>query len=313
LRCSSGCRLADDDREVTPIEVGRLARVEHLLIVGQVERARQMAIDQIAADPNDAFSYLSLSRVLLRAGEQDAAIEAAAQAIRLDPELSSVWSIHAAALFAAGRFAECETSLLEAIRIDPDDGSRFQMYARVLSLCGKPKDALHWAERALELDPDDESAHHLFASLLHEVHPLKWKVSEEAARRAVALNPEDADSYAILGAILVTRRAFDESEQYLRTALSLEPHNRLALEALALIVMGRNWFYRPFLSYQLLMMRLGMGAQLLVVGSVWAIVSVINAAHPSLALTVTYLSFCAYTWFAAPITRAILRRKYSWL
>jgi tetratricopeptide (TPR) repeat protein len=310
--------VADDDLEVTPIEIGRLARVEHLLAVGQIERARQMAIEQISADPEDARSYVSLARVLLYAEQHDAAVEAAAQAIRLEPEWSGVWSVHAAALFAAGRFAACETSLLEAIRLDPDDGGLFQMYARVLRLCGRSKEALHLAEHALEIDPADESAHHLFASLLNEVHPSKWKVSEDAARRGVALNPEDADSYAVLGAILVTRRAFPEAEEHFRTALMLEPHNRLALEGLALIVMGRNWFYRPFLSYQLLMMRLGMGAQLLVVGSVWAVVSVLVAALPrdgvaATILTVAYLSFCAYTWFASPITRAILRRKYPWL
>jgi tetratricopeptide (TPR) repeat protein len=138
-------------------------------------------------------------------------------------------------------------------------------------------------------------------------------VSEDAARRAVALNPEDADSYAVLGAILATHREFREAEEHFRTALTIEPHNRLALEGLALILMAQRWWYRPFLSYQLLMMRLGMGAQLLVVGSVWALFSLINATYPSTALTIGYLSFCAYTWFAAPITRAILRRKYSWL
>jgi tetratricopeptide (TPR) repeat protein len=308
----------DDDREVTPIEIGRLARVEHLLAVGQVVRARQLALDQISADPEDARSYIALARVHLQSGEHEAAVAAAEQAIRLAPEWPAVWRVHAAALFASGRFAATEKSVLEAIRLDPDDGSLFQMYARVLSLCGRSKEALQWAERALELDPDDETAHHLFAALLCEVHPSKWKVSEELARRAVSLNPEDADSFAVLGAILVTRRQFEEAEQHFRTALSLEPNNRLALEGLAQIVMGKNLLYKPFLSYQLTMMRLGVGAQLLVVASLWAIVSMTHAvlADNDLASTIVtfvYFAFCAYTWFALPVTRAILRRKYPWL
>jgi tetratricopeptide (TPR) repeat protein len=308
----------DDDREVTPIEIGRLAQVELLLSVGQIARARQLALDQIAADPEDARSYVSLARVHLQSGDHAAAIGSAEQAIRLAPEWPAVWRIHAAALFSSGRFAAAEKSLLEAIRLDPDDGSLFQMYARVLSLCGRPKDALHWAERALELDPDDETAHHLFAALLHQVHPSKWKVSEELARRAVSLNPQDADSFAVLGAILVTRRQFDEAEEHFRSALALEPTNRLALEGLAQIMMGKNPLYRPFLSYQLAMMRLGVGAQLLVVASLWAIVSTAHAllddkGLASTIVTFGYLAFCAYTWFALPVTRAILRRKYPWL
>ncbi|HKR64064.1 MAG TPA: tetratricopeptide repeat protein [Thermoanaerobaculia bacterium] len=305
--------MADDDREITPIEIGRFARVEHLLLIGQIARARELAVEQISRDPNDARSYLSLARVLQQAGEAAAAVDAAAHAVGIEPESPSVWSVHASTLYSAGRFAECEASLLEAIRLDPDDGSLFQMYARVLSLCRKPKDALRWADRALELDPEDESAHHLFAALLHEVHPSKWRVSEDAARRAIALNPEDADSFAILGAILATRRQFPEAEEHFRTALALEPHNRIALEGLAMIVMAQRWWYRPFLTYQLLMMRLDTGAQLLVVGSMWALFSLINAVYPSTPIAVAYLLFCAYTWFASPITRAILRRRYSWL
>lgn len=295
-----------------------MARVEHLLAVGQVARAREMAVQQIAAEPSDPRSYVSLARVLLRSDEPEPAIAAAAQAIELAPEWPAAWSIHASALLAAGRFARCEESLLQAIQLDPEESSLFQMYARVLSLCGRPKEALEYARHALELDPDDESAHHLFAALLHRVHPSQWKISEELAERAVGLNPDDADSYAILGAILFTRRRFDEAEQHFRTALELEPDNRLAIEGLAEVVMAKNWFYKPFLSYQLTMMRLGTAAQLLVVASMWAIVSIVNTAFvetegASNILTFGYLGFCAYTWFAVPITRAILRRRYPWL
>lgn len=310
--------MSDDDREPTPIELGRFARVEHLLAVGQVVRAREIAAEAIAADPEDPRNFASMARVLMELGENDGAIDAAAGAIQLAPEWPSAWRVHALALFGAGRFAESERSILEAIRLDPEDASLFQIYARVLSLCGRPADALEFARRALELDPDDETAHHLFAALLHEVHPSRWKLSEEMAVRAVGLNPDDADAYAVLGAIVLTRRRYDEAEGHFRTALEIEPHNRLALEGLAQVLMARNWFYKPFLSYQLLMMRLGMGAQLMVVASLWAIVSVLNASvvtsgGGSTLLVAGYFAFCMYTWFATPITRAILRRRYSWL
>ena len=310
--------MSDDDRDATPIEVGRFARVEHLLSVGQVNRARELAAEAIAANPDDASNFASMARVLLELNENDGAIDAAAQAIQLEPEWPAAWRMHALSLFAAGRFADSEKSLLEAIRLDPEDGSLFQIYARMLSSCGRSREALEHARHALEIDPDDESAHHLFASLLHKVRPSQWKISEELATRAVQLNPDDADSFAILGAIVLTRRRYDEAEGHFRTALEIEPHNRLALEGLAQVLMARNWLYKPFMSYQLMMMRLGMGAQLLVVATVWAFVSIVNAAFlrdgpASTLLTGGYLAFCAYTWFAMPVTRAILRRRYPWL
>jgi tetratricopeptide (TPR) repeat protein len=308
----------DDDLEPTPVAIARFDLVEHLLEIGQVKRARELAAEAIAADPDDARNYAAMSRVLLDVGEREGAIEAAAQAIRLEPEWPSAWRVHGLASFFAGKFADAERSLLEAIRLEPDDGSVFQLYARLLAVCGRPVEALDFARRALELDPDDETAHHLFASLLHEVRPSQWKISEELATRAVSLNPGDADAFAVLGAIVFSRGRRDEAEGHFRSALEIDPNNRLAMEGLAQVVMAKNWLYRPFLSYQLLMMRLGMGAQLLVVASLWAVVSIITASvvttePASTLVTIGYLALCAYTWFATPLTRAILRRRYPWL
>jgi Flp pilus assembly protein TadD len=289
-----------------------------LLAVGQVKRARDIAADAIAANPNDARNFTSMARVLLELNEVDGAIQAAAQAIQLEPEWPSAWRVHALTLFSDGRFADAEKSLLEAIRLDPEDGSLFQMYARVLSLCGRAAEAVDFARRALELDPDDESAHHLLAALLNEVHPSQWKISEELALRAVGLNPDDADAFAVLGVIVLQQRRYAEAEEHFRTALEIEPHNHLALTGLAQVVMAKNWFYKPFLSYQLMMMRLGTAAQLTVIASLWALVSIVRASFvksegAGTLVTVGYLAICAYTWFALPITRAILRRRYPWM
>jgi hypothetical protein len=148
------------------------------------------------------------------------------------------------------------------------------------------------------------------------VHPSKWRVSEEAARRAVELNPEDADSFAILGTIVLFTRRYDEAERHFRTSLELDPMNTLALRGLAQLVMRKNVLYRPFLQYALMMQRFGAGIQLMIVGSMWALASMLRAvAQPPLTDVVTfgYLGLCAYTWFATPIMRAILRRRYAWL
>lgn len=310
--------MSDDDREVTPIEIARFARVEHLLAVGQVKRARELAVESIANEPDDPRGYLALARVHIHDNDSNAAVQAAAEAVRLAPDWDAAWTVHASALFAAGRFAEAERSAIAAIELEPEDGDLFQLYAQILSHCDRAKEALDYARRALELDPDSDSAHQLFASLLHRVRPSQWKISEELARRAMELNPDDADSFAVLGAIVLTAGRYAEAEEHFRTALEIEPHNALALEGLAQVVMAKSWAYRPFLAYGLAMQRFGVGVQMLVVASLWAIVSIVDAAFiksqpASTALTTCYLVLCAYTWFAAPVTRAILRRKYPWL
>jgi tetratricopeptide (TPR) repeat protein len=308
--------MEGDDKQFVALPPS--AMVAHLLAIGQTARARELATERIHANPDDPASYISLARVLIALRERDAAVQAATRAVELAPEWDAAWSIHASALFVRGRFADAERSMLEAIRLWPDDPDLFRQYARLLSQCGRPADALAFVQRALELDPGDDAAHRMLAALLDRVHPSQWRLSEDAARRAVALDPEDDDGFAILGALLLAQGRTTEAEQALRTALELNPMNRLAVDALAQALMARNPFYRPFLWYALRMRRLGPGVQLLVVASIWAIVSALLATVAregalSSLVTCGYLALCAYTWFADPITRAMLRRHYSWM
>ncbi len=305
----------NDDPKLS-LHVTRAAQIYQLLAVGQYERAKELAAQQISDAPDDPSSYVALVSVLMRERNHDGAIAAANRAIELAPEWAGAWRMRATALYQAGRFAESEASIIEAIRLEPDDAGAFTFYARLLHVTGKNEKALELVRIALELDPDDDDAQRLYAALLHEVHPKRWKISEEAARRAIELNPDDADGYAILGLLVMTRRQFDEAEGLFRTALELEPFNQLALRGLAEVVMGKNLFYKPFLGYALLMQRLGDGAQFMVVGSIWAFASVLSRSvkdPASTIITIAYLALCAYTWFATPIMRAILRRNYPWI
>lgn len=304
----------DDSRIL--IEISPVAAIEQLLSVGQVRRARELAAETLSVNPDDPLSYFALGRVLLVMSDAKGALVALEQALERAPEWDAAWALYSSALFRLGRFKDAERSIIEAIRLSPDRAAFFNQYARYLSWCGKKEKALELSRRAIELDPDDEDAHQIFASLLHEVSPSKWQLSEEAARRAVSLNPEDADGLAIVGAIVLTQRRYEESEDLFRRALEIDPHNALAMEGLAQLVMRKNILYRPFLAYALAMRRLGTAAQMLVVLSLWAIVSLLRAILREPAATIVllcYLGVAAYTWFAQPAMRAILRRKYHWL
>ncbi len=308
--------MSDDPRQL--VGLGVHERIDYLCTIGQLGRARELAAQQISQFPDQPENFLAMARVLIAMREKDAAVAAAQQAVTIAPEWSNAWSIHSAALFNVGRFADAEVSIREAIRLAPDRAIYFLRYARILSFCGKQEQALELAMKAVELDPDDQDAHQLVAQLLMEVSPSKWHLSEEAARRAITLDPEDDGGFAILGGIQLSQRRFDEAEESYHAALRLNPHNAMALNGLAHVVMGRNWFYRPFLWYALLMSRAGMATRLLVVAGLWAFVQLLRATffreEPGDSIvSVVYFALCAYTWFAEPLTRAILRRRYRWL
>jgi len=306
----------DDGASDLKLVISPAAQIEHLLAIGQIARAKELAAKQISDDPNDPAAYLAMSRVLLHQNDAKAAVNAAEEAVKLAPEWAFAWSTRSTALYVAGRFGAAEDSIIRAIELDPDAPELFEHYARILQHCGKETKALDLTQRALELDPDDEYAHRMFAALLQSVKPSKWRVSEEAAQRAIELDPEDSDNFAVLGMIKLNRRQYREAEELFRTALELDPMNAFALRGLAQVVMAKNILYRPFLSFAMMMNRFGGGVQLMIVGSIWAFAQVLRAvtAPPwDAVVTFTYIGLCVYTWFALPIARAILKRRYPWL
>lgn len=311
-----------DDRDQAALpRGGSFALVFHLLRVGQPARAREMAAALVAADPDDAGAHVALSAVLAALGELGPAQTAADEAVRLAPDLDVPHAQRARVLLQAGRFAAAERAVLEALALDPDDADHHHLYARLLAICERHREALRALTRALELDPDESTAHQLRATLLLKTRPRDWSVSQEAAMRAVALDPEDADAHAVLGAVHLRAGRLDQAEQRFRAALELAPHNPLALSGLTEALMGRNLLYRPFLGWSLFMQRISLGARVAVVAGLWVFASGLagalrgsaDLALLSVAVRWSYLAFCAYTWFAEPVTRFLLARHYTWM
>ena len=319
--------MDQDDQRDRPGDGGAIPveqifdRVEHLLAVGQLARAREMVAALVAGDPEDPDSHLLLARVALASGDPDAALDAADRARRLEPDDAGAHALRGSALFLSGRFAEAEQAYLDAIRLEPEEAVYHEQYARLLSACDRDPRALEATERALRLDPDDPDLHALRARLLLIVSPELWHISEESARRALALDASDADAHAVLGHVLLGAGGRREAEQAFRAALEIDPSNQLAIAGLSRVVMAEVVFYRPFLAFAGFMQRQTLGMRAAIVIGLWLIVNGVDsvvssdsAFAPAMrAIFVVYIGFCLYTWFAAPITRWILRRRYPWL
>ncbi|MEZ4364499.1 MAG: tetratricopeptide repeat protein [Kofleriaceae bacterium] len=81
--------------------------------------------------------------------------------------------------------------------------------------------------RALLLDPDSpeaSDAHAARGSLLVEID-WSFHEAEAAFRRALELEPRNANAHQWLGELLMLFRRFDEAEQHMQLALELEPLN----------------------------------------------------------------------------------------
>ncbi|MEZ5397458.1 MAG: tetratricopeptide repeat protein, partial [Bryobacterales bacterium] len=142
-----------------------------------------------------------------------------------------------------GGGAPTQTQVAEAgkrIHARMDDhayGVSFRNLARVLSWAGKDIDAGPAAERAIALLGPDAEAYELLGRARQAQGALDS--AERAYRDSIAADPERANGYARLGALLLQRRQPAPASVYLTEALRLgaeraEVHNNLALALMAL-------------------------------------------------------------------------------
>lgn len=311
----------NDERDGIIVSGGVLARIDHLLSVGQHDRAQSLAMDLIASAPDDAYNHFVLALVLARTGEPASALETLEGALARDPDHAEAHRLRGQLQHDLGRFAAAEESYLRSIAIDPGDPFTHAAYARLLSMCDRDVEALHAAEHALSLDPDASGLHTLRANLLLFVSPENWSLGEESARTALAINPRSPRALAILGTVLLRDGRKEEAEEVFESALRIEPGEPLAMAGLAELVKGKSLLYRPMLALSMAMSRLQPDMQLGVVFGLWAIYASLLTAmgsSPELKsvrdlMTILYLGACAYTWFAEPITRRLIKRHYPWL
>jgi Flp pilus assembly protein TadD len=96
------------------------------------------------------------------------------------------------------------------------------------------------AERAVALDPDLSEAHGALASVL--ARDYRWQAAEDAFRRALELNWNNALAHVELGiSVLVPERRFDEALAHVRRGVDLDPLSPYNITELAraLLLSGR--------------------------------------------------------------------------
>lgn len=295
-------------------------RVAQLLGVGQVDLARRLVAEAIAADPEDPGAHAALGLVLVAAKEPAAALDAVREALRRDPVSTFAHFVGAKASQALGRWAEAERSLRTVLEIDPSADYAAAEYAFLLSRLDRDREALAWIEHALSLDPDDAHYHAARAHLLLIVPSSSWSMSEESARAALRIDPRNNDAEAVLGYVLLREHRWEEAETHFRSVLSREPYHGLAFNGLSELTMASSPLYAPLLMLSLALARLSPEGRLMAVFGAWALYrggsSALRAGQFDLAADVfwwVYLGFCLWTWFAQPITHTLLSWRHPWL
>ena len=209
--------------------LGELALVE-----GQYAEVVERLESVLAASPGANRFHYPLATAYRALGQVDKAREHLAQRGEVgvrppDPlvdELQNlkqgerVYLLRGRKAFAAGRHAEAAVAFAEAVASRPESTRALVNLASALAQSGAPKAAAAALRRSLEIEPSNYTALFNLGQLLARDSPAE---AVGLLRRAVALEPDDAEVRSALAALLRRGGLFSEALLHANSAVQLDP------------------------------------------------------------------------------------------
>ncbi len=168
-----------------------------------------------------ALFYSNRGAELVRAGDQRAALEWLETASRLAPNLGEIWVNMGVARRRSGRATEAEAAYRRALEEDPEQVPAYQNLAALLTLTGRGEEAtelLALTDRATNRNPFSYLA---LGDLARERGRLAE--AERFYRRALRLDPKQAEPHAAMGEWAVAAGRPHEARRWLRKAVKIDP------------------------------------------------------------------------------------------
>lgn len=143
-------------------------------------------------------------------------------------------------LLAQSRPADAEQEAQRALAASPDDTAALALLALSRSAQKKGPAAIEAAQTAVGLAPDNAYLHYVHGVTLH--HADRADAARSAVNESLRLNPNDADTFALLASIELTRGDSAAALTAADQALALDPEDVSAanLRAMALVRLGRK-------------------------------------------------------------------------
>lgn len=170
-----------------------------------------------------ALYYSNRGAERIREGRTPEAVAVLDTAVRLDPELSDAWVNYGVALRRSNRAREAETAYRRALELDPGQVSAYQNLAALLELQGRggeARDLLAVTDRGANRNPYSYLA-------LGDISLREGRLDEAERfyRRALRLDPQQAETSAALGLWALSAGKTREARAWLKKAEKLDPGN----------------------------------------------------------------------------------------
>jgi len=193
-------------------------------------KARKLAEDAIALDPDYAFAYKTLGSTHLtyaflrkNPGESiKRAIELFQKAIELDNSLAVAHSGLASCLSFERKYDKAIAEGKLALALDPNSADVIFGYAFLLSMAGEPEEAIPFFKETLRLNPIPTSMHiRLFAIALRDSGQYEEAIAQ--AKRATEQGPNDLVAWVVLTSSYSLAGREEEARSAAKEILRINP------------------------------------------------------------------------------------------
>ncbi|MDQ3799292.1 MAG: tetratricopeptide repeat protein [Acidobacteriota bacterium] len=157
-------------------------------------------------------------------------------------------------LFYLDRLAEAERNFLQVFLLSPNSSRANLFLGKIRAKQGKMDEFARFLAKAIEQNPNDFLTHYHYARVLSEQGMSEFGFVDgypkehadkmrESLKKAIALNPDFAQSYELYAFVSVVRKEnLDEAIEYLNRALKIAPGNQQYLIRMAELLMWKEDF-----------------------------------------------------------------------
>ena len=199
---------------------------------GKPEQAIECFTKILKMKPDSAGVQLNLAKVLADQGRQGEAVSHYYEVLRLSPENAGAYYHLGLMLANQKRFDQAIAMFRKGIDAKPDNPSILHSALGTLLLQqGKIDEGIAELQTAVKLQPDAAAFNNLGVALT-----LKGKIDEamECHKKAIQLDPKNAEAYYDLGNIMLTMGRVEQAIDEYKKALSVNPmyakaHGNLAV------------------------------------------------------------------------------------
>ncbi len=290
-----------------------IERARLLLQQARYDQAKSELEKALSQEPENAEALGLLAVYYLQKKDFKSALPIAQNALKNNPGDPFLYLITARALFYTNQIPKAQEMIAEGQRIVPTAAAFFEIRSDIAMYQENWEQALSEANKGLELDPEHVELINLRAKALSMLN----RQSEAAETLDYALRnaPDNADSHANKGWVLIEQDRYDDAVAAFREALRLNPTSEFAKHGLKEAIKGKNWLYRIVLKYFLAMQKLTEKGQWFVIIGLYVLFQILKALSRSseqleslmMPLFVLYLIFVFSSWIARPFSNIFLR------